>query len=107
MTYTRLLEITSHWAAILTAAVAIYAYSHYLHERRQRRLRLEEYLKAEKDTRKDEGQRTVMHLVAALGMTETEVVDSAIRSSCIRRVVKPDKSGYAGRLMFEYVPKSN
>lgn len=107
MTYAGLLEIASHWAAILTALVAVLAYGRYLYERRQKRLRLEKHLKAEKETGRDKGQRTVMHLVGELGMTESEVVDAAFRSSCIQRVIGSDKEGYAKRLMFEYMSSSN
>ncbi len=104
MTYSRVLEITSHWAAILTAGVAALAYSCYLYERRQKRLRLETYLKTEKEAGLDKGQRTVLYLVAQLGMTETEVVDAAFRSKCIRRLVSVDKKGHAKGLMLEYAP---
>ena len=107
MTYSRVLEITSHWAAILTAGVAVWAYCRYLGERRQKRKRLETYLKAEKEAGKDKGQRTVLHLVAHLGMTETEVVDAAFRSKCTRRVVSTDEKGHASALMFEYDSRPN
>ena len=107
MTYSRFLEVTAHWAAILTAGVAVLAYGRYLYERCQKRLRLEAYLKTEKETGRDKGQRTVLHLVARLGMTETEVVDAAFRSKCIRRLVSPDLKGHAAVLMFEYAPKPN
>ena len=107
MTYSRILEIASHWAAILTAGVALFAYSLYLRERRQKRLRLEAYLKAEKEAGRDKGQRTLLYLVAQVGMTETEVVDAAFRSKCIRRLVSTDSKGYATGLMFEYAPRPN
>ncbi len=107
MTYSRILEIASHWAAILTAGVAVFAYSRYLYERRQKRLRLEAYLKAEKEVGRDKGQRTVLYLVAQLGMTETQVVDSAFRSKCIRRLVSLDQKGHASVLMLEYAPSPN
>lgn len=105
MTYSRVLETFSHWAAILTAGVAVWAYSRYLYERRQKRLRLEAHLKAEKEAGQNKGQRTVLHLVARLGMTNTEVVDAAFRSKCIGRVVHTDKKGHASALMFEYEPR--
>ncbi len=107
MTYSRILETTSHWAAILTACVAVLAYGRYLYERRQKRLRLEDYLKAEKEAGQDKGQRTVLYVVAQLGMTETEVVDAAFRSKCIRRLVSVDERGHAKGLMLEYAPGAN
>ncbi len=105
MTYLRILEVASHWAAILTAIVAVSASGWYFRERRRKRRRLETYLKAEKNAGRDQGQRTLMHLVAQLGMTETEVVDCAFRSKCIRRVVIVDSEGRASGLMLEYDPK--
>lgn len=106
MSYMSVLEITSHWAAILTSAVAVLAYGRYLLERRQKRLRLERYLESEKREARDRGQRTVLHLVAQLGMTETEIVDAAFRSRHVRRVVGVDDDGRASVLLFEYAPAS-
>ncbi len=102
-----MLEVTSHWAAILTAGVAVLAYGRYLYERHQKRLRLEAHLKAEKRAGINKGQRTVLHLVAQLGMTETEVVDAAFRSKCILRVVKTDEKGLAIALLLEYDSRPN
>ena len=64
-----MLEVTSHWAAILTAGVAVWAYSRYLGERRQKRLRLEAYLKAEKEAGQDEGRNSRASFSAADGET--------------------------------------
>ena len=102
-----MLEVTSHWAAILTAIVAVWAYGRYLYERHQKRLRLEAHLKAEKEAGQDKGQRSILHLVAQLGMTETEVVDAAFRSNCIRRGVSTDEKGHASGLLLEYEPRPN
>ena len=107
MAYSRVLEVTSYWASILTAIVAIWAYGRYLYERHQKRLRLEAHLKAEKKVGHDEGQRTILHLVAHLGMTETEVVDAAFRSKCIRRVVRTDEKGHASALLLVFDPRPN
>jgi hypothetical protein len=102
MTYIRFLEVASHWAAILTAVVATVAYGLYIFERLQKRLRLEQYLKEESDAGRDKGQRTVLHLVAHLGMTESEILDAALRSKHIRRVVTVDDQGRADTLLLEY-----
>ena len=102
LSYKTALEIAAHWAAILTGVVARLAYGHFLLVRRNRRVRLEEYLHGQKNAGRDKGQRTVMHLIATLGMTEAEVVDAAFRSRKIRRVVITDDEGRADRLLFEY-----
>ena len=49
MTYQHRLEIVAHWSAILTAAVAIWAYGRYQWDRHQKRVRLENYLRTEKE----------------------------------------------------------
>lgn len=104
MTYEKSLGIAAHWAAILTAVVAVWAYGRYVYDRREKRRRLENYLEAEKGLEIDRGQRTVMHLVARLGMTESEIVDAAFRSRHVHRVVGVDEHGRADTLLFEYKP---
>lgn len=101
-TYHDTLDIFASWAAIFTAAVAVIAYGHFRCERYGKRRRLEAYLKCEKDAGKDQGQRTLTHLVANLGMSETDVLDSALRSRCIKRRVLTDKEGKASGILLEY-----
>ena len=50
----------------------------------------------------DQGQRTVTHLVAQLGMSESEVLDAAFSSEVVRRVSSVDDRGRAARILFEY-----
>lgn len=107
MSYRDSLEITSHWAAILTAVIAVIAYIHFGMGRVRKRWRLEAHLKAEKAKGVDKGQRSLLNLVAELGMTETEIIDAAIRSRCISRRVKPNSQGFAGDLLLEYTDRSN
>ena len=104
MAYREFLEISSHWAAIITAIVAVLAYGRYVYERRQKRVRLEAYLKAEKDAGNDQGQRTVLHLVRHLKMNETDVLDAAFRSKRIQPVVIPNSQGRAETMMLEFRP---
>ena len=101
------LEAIANVASIVTAIIAGWAGSWFLYQRRQKRLRLENYLKAEKESGRDKGQRTLMHLVAELGMTETEVMDAAFRSRHILRRVSPDMFGAAARLFLEYSAKNS
>ena len=101
--YERVLGIAASWAAILTAIVAVWAYGRYVWVRHQKRTRLEEHLKAEKVSGTDNGQRTILHLVARLSMTENDVLDAAFRSKRVRCVTNSDKEGYVAQLLFEYV----
>lgn len=102
MTYEALLSIIANWAAILTAAVATYAYGRFLCEQRARQRRLENYLRDEKKQGADNGQRTVLHLMAHLAMTESEVLGAVFRSNKIRNVLGVDERGRANILLFEY-----
>ena len=101
MTYKDCLDIAAAWASILTSAVALIAYAYYRYEKCEKEQRLESYLKAEKEKGKDKGQRTLTHLAANLGMSETEVLDCAFRSKHIDRTVEV-KDGKAVGLFLEY-----
>lgn len=96
------LESLSHLAAILTAGVAVWAYGAYQYGRRQQRIRLGKLPQRGKQAGVDLGKRSILHLVAQLGMTEGQVNDAAFRSKSIRRRVSPDRHGIAGTLMLEY-----
>ena len=100
--YSRLLEITSHWAAILTAGVATVAYGRYVYDRLQRRLKLEKHLLEEQKRGIDRGQRTVLHLMSRLRMTESEILDAAFRSNHVCPAVTVDEQGRAEDILIEY-----
>jgi hypothetical protein len=95
------LEVLANVAAILTAIVAVWAYGRYLWVQRQRRLRLEHHLREERHVG-NQGHRTLLHLVAHLGMSEAEIIDAAFKSKVIRRRVSVDDQGRANRLLLEY-----
>ena len=97
------LGMAANWAAILTAIIAVLAYGRYEWSRCQKRLRLEKHLKAEKAKGTDKGQRTVLHLVAHLSMSEDDVLDAAFRSKRVQCVTTSDQEGYVSKLLFEYV----
>ena len=101
MTYQNLIEITAAWASIFTAAVAVLFYVGYRCERREKRRRLENYLKDEKAKGEDKGQRTLPHLIANIGMSETDILDCAFRSRHIVRTVEV-MDGKATGLFLEY-----
>lgn len=102
MTFDAALEVLANIAAVVTAGVAVFAYANYRLEQRSKRIRLERHLKEEKERGLDQGQRTITHLVAQLGMTEAEVLHAAFRSDLVRRATVVDDEGYAEALLFEY-----
>ncbi len=97
------LGLLANIAAIVTAVVAFAGSAWYVVERRAKRLRLESYLKAERDAGKDKGQRSMLHLVARVGLTEQEVLQASFRSRHIARVLTTNKlDGMAKDILFEY-----
>lgn len=101
------LEIFAHIAAISTAVIAVWAWGWYQVDRYRKRKRLENYLREEKALGRDQGQRTLLNLVATLGMSETEIMDSAFRSSVVARRVSADDQGRAELLFLEYEDEEN
>ena len=90
-------------AAILTALVAAYGYGAYRMDQHGKRGSLEQYLKSEKEKRKDRGQRSLLHLMAKLGMTEAELLQASFRSKHIDRKISPDrKTNRAEALLLEW-----
>ncbi len=102
MSYLDKLSVLSDWAAILTAAIALFAYGKYLCHQRSQTKALEDYLKAEKDHTGNKGQRTITHLMARLSMTEAEVVGASFRSKKIRSFIGTDDKGRADVLLFQH-----
>lgn len=103
MGYESSLGIAANWASITTAIVAVVAYGHFRHDRWSKMTALEKYLKTEKATRSDNGQRSVTHLMARLSMTEADVLGAAFRSKRIDSVLSPDEKGRANAILFQYV----
>ena len=90
-------------AAILTALVAAGAYGLYRWDHRQKRIKLEAYLRAEKETGAGRGQRTILHLTAELGLTESEILHASFVSDHIDRRIAPDpETNRATELLLEY-----
>ena len=77
------LEISANVASIATAIVALYAYGCYRCRLRRKRIRLEQYLKSEKEKKTDKGQRTVLHLSATLALTDSDILQAAFESKNI------------------------
>ena len=100
MTYAEILSVLGSWAAILTALIAVFGYLVYRNDGYQKRLRLEKYLKNEKQAGSDKGQRSSLHLIAKLGLTEDEILQSSFRSKHIARRVAKDKETWLANVIF-------
>lgn len=91
-------------AAILTALVAVGGYSAYRIDQYFKRRQLEIYLKSEKQKQLDHGQRSLLHLMAKLGMTTSELLQASFKSNHVdRKVSANDKTGRAEALLLEWV----
>jgi pyrroloquinoline quinone (PQQ) biosynthesis protein C len=100
------LQAIANLASIATALVAVSVWWRITSDSKEKRKRLENYLKAEKEAGGDQGQRTVLHLVVALGLSETEIMNAAFRSKCIARTVSADMLGTAAKMFLSYQPNA-
>ena len=100
MDYASTLSVLASWAAILTAVVAVVAYWQFIWLAVLRRRRLEAYLKSVRD--EGQGQKTVLHLMRELRMTEDEVMSAGLHSRKVTPRVTADGQGLADKLLFEY-----
>ncbi|MBT3808809.1 MAG: hypothetical protein HOL07_11775 [Rhodospirillaceae bacterium] len=97
------LGLVANFAAIATAFVALVGSGWYVVERCKKKHRLEAYLKAERDKGADKGQRSVLHLIARVGLTEQEILQVSFRSKHIGRVLTTNKAdGIAKDILLEY-----
>ncbi len=100
MGYASDLSEIANVASILTAIVAVLAYGQYTLQAQARRWRLERYLKSVRHEGK--GQKTVLHLMARLSMTEAEVLAAGFHSRKVVPKVDTDGDGKADKLLFQY-----
>lgn len=92
-------------ASILTAVVGVFAYVKYQFNFHRKSKHLEDYLRAEKETGTDHGQRTALQITRTIGLTEDEIIRASFHNRRIGRRVKLDKDGLAERLLFVYETK--
>ena len=102
MAWESCLGIIANGAAILTAAVAVFAYGRYEWRRWDKRDRLERHLKAEKAKGENQGQRSIKHLMAKLRMTENDILDAAFRSKRVTCRATTNSEDFVVDLLFEY-----
>lgn len=90
-------------AAIITAVIAVFGYGAYRWDRWKKCDRLENYLKVEKTKGKNRGQRSLLHLMANVGMTEAELIQASFRSKhIVRKIAKDHETGRADALLLEW-----
>ncbi len=103
--YSAAIQLIADAAAILTSIIVIFGYSKYQYDKCLRRSKLEDYLKAEKSNGEssNRGQRSIMHLVAELGMSEDQIYEASFKSTRISRKTKVDQStGLVSDILFEW-----
>lgn len=97
------LSFWANLAAIFTAVIAVFGYGKYQLDARCRRKKLESYLKNEKAKGSDQGQRSALHLMARLGLTEAEILHASFSSKhIIRKIATDQETNRAEALLFEY-----
>ncbi|MBR0933889.1 hypothetical protein [Bradyrhizobium jicamae] len=96
------LRICANIASILTSIIAAGASIAFWANRRSRRMRLENYLKAKKRKSPDE-LFSATRLMADLGMTQAEIFAASFASRHVARDVRKDAStGFAAEVLFQY-----
>ncbi len=105
--FDRVLNVIGNFAAIVTAAVAVFAYMKYRRDRARRASALARHLKKKKQVDKSEdgvraGQRSILNLMARLRMTEPEVIAAAYDSEDVTIRVQADGYGRARALLLEH-----
>jgi len=110
MSFGETLQVVANVAAIFTAVVAVLASFYVLCSRWRRCRRLEKYLRNVKEAAQpgDRGQRSILHLMARLGMTEAEILQASFGSERIRRALATDDTtGRAAAILLEYESPKN
>jgi hypothetical protein len=108
------LQYAASLSSILTSLVASLAAVYVWYGRSVRRRKLEHYLADVMASAGETGERrrSILHLIAALGMNEDEILSASFSSDKIRRdLVANERTGRAEAIMLEYraagSPESN
>ena len=98
--------VAADLAAILTSIVAVIGYGRYEYDKCLRRSKLEQYLKLQKSDGEliGKGQRSILHLMAKLGMSESQVYEASFKSKKISRAMKAnDETRLVSDILFEWI----
>ncbi|MBB3885005.1 hypothetical protein [Acetobacter oeni] len=98
------LSATANIAEILTAVIAVWFWIRTVYKAKKEQQELCKYLAAEypkKRNKDDGGDRSLLHLVAALKMTEDEIIQAAFHSNDIEiRLTHSAETGRADIITF-------
>ena len=99
------LQFWANWASIATflvASVGVFSYLWQLGLRHRKRIALEDYLRDEKRKGEDKGQRSILHIMRDVALSEDEIIQASFNSNRIKRLVRADEdTGLASSLLFE------
>jgi hypothetical protein len=102
-----MLDLLDHVAAIATAIVAVWAFAAFKFGQRKKRILLEVYLSKERPGRRyaiDTGQRSIVHLMAELRMSEAEIIEAAFRSQKVLIIRTRDpQTGLSNGMLFQHI----
>ena len=96
-------SIATFFITAVATLIGVWGYFSYRYEIYLKRRELEDYLREQKQKSNDRGQRSLLHLVRHVGLTEDEILKMSFKSRRIQRRIKKDAEGYAESLLFEYV----
>jgi hypothetical protein len=95
-------------ASIITAVVAVAASVYFKWDSSSKIKKMESYLKIEKAKSGDKGQRSLLHLMANVGLTESEILHASFKSRIIaRRLTTSAATHLANDILFEYDPSGS
>ena len=95
-------SIATFFITAFATLIGVWGYFSYRYEIYLKRRQLENYLREQKQKSDDKGQRSMVHLVRHVGLTEDEILKISFKSKRIERRIKKDAQGYAESLLFEY-----
>ena len=108
------IEFWGNIAAIATSLVGVFGYLKYLCERRERRKILVEYLKREKLTGEDGGQRSILNVIRGTSLSESQIMEACYKNEEIKLLVHSGSdastkltSQMATHLLFEFNSKKS
>ncbi len=99
-------NIASIITLIITAVatiVGLWGYFSYRFNTYQKQRKLEQYLEGQNKESRRQVQKSLLHLVRHVGLTEDEIIQISFKSKRIKRRIKKDEEGFAKSLLFEYV----